>query len=244
MAPRVGARLAGRVFCPVPGCLCGDSARARGWANEASMRSHIDSHLAGSLPGDVPNTWMEERQRIRCPVCGLCVSGRFGVHPTCRPEARGAAVDQASPMEVDGLPLPTLQEIQSARTPTLRHVPAAARHMWNQLLTRALAAVVHRNDERAWRELLMLAQCVLCAPLRGGRKHKRAAAAFTLDRMQRWQEGERMALWDSRPVPVRRRANAPTPEERKELATALGREGFDRKACAALLSQGALPTQC
>ena len=165
--------------------------RARGWANEASMRSHIDSHLAGSLPGDVPNTWMEERQRIRCLVCGLSVSERFGVHPTCRPEARGAAVDQASPMEVDGLPLPTLQEIQSARTPTLRHVPAAARHMWNQLLTRALAAVVHRNDERAWRELLMLAQCVLCAPLRGGRKHKRAAAAFTLDRMQRWQEGER-----------------------------------------------------
>ncbi|CAE7837342.1 unnamed protein product [Symbiodinium sp. KB8] len=205
------------------------------------MRSHIDSHLAGSLPGDVPNTWLEERQRIRCPVCGLSVSERFGVHPTCRPEARGAAVDDTNPMEIDGLPLPTFQEIQSARTPTLRHVPAAARHMWNQLLTRALAAVVHSNDERAWRELLMLAQCVLCAPLRGGRRHKRAAAAFTLDRMQRWQEGERMALWDSRPVHARRRANSPTPEERRELATALGREGFDKKACAALLSQGLCP---
>ena len=241
VAPRVGARLAGKVFCPVPGCLCGDPARARGWANEASMRSHIDSHLAGSLPGDVPNTWLEERQRIRCPVCGLSVSERFGVHPTCRPEARGAAVDDTNPMEIDGLPLPTFQEIQSARTPTLRHVPAAARHMWNQLLTRALAAVVHSNDERAWRELLMLAQCVLCAPLRGGRRHKRAAAAFTLDRMQRWQEGERMALWDSRPVHARRRANSPTPEERRELATALGREGFDKKACAALLSQGLCP---
>ena len=150
-----------RVFCPVPGCPCSDPARARGWANDASMRPHIDSHLAGTLAGEVPRAWMEAKQRIRCLVCGLSVSARCGVHPTCRPEARAAAVDAADPMEVDGLELPSLQAIQSARTPTLRHVPAAARHTWCQTLTRALAAVAHRNDEQAWRELLMLPKCIL-----------------------------------------------------------------------------------
>ena len=138
--------------------------------------------------------------RERSPLPGrraASSSARCGIHPTCRPEARAAAVDAADPMEVDGLELPSLQAIQSARTPTLRHVPAAARHTWCQTLTRALAAVAHRNDEQAWRKLLMLPKCILCAPLRSGRKHKRAVAAFTLDRLQRWQDGERMSLWDS-----------------------------------------------
>ena len=96
-------------------------------------------------------------------------------------------------MDIDNLQLPSFTEIQAARTPTLRHVPVAARHTWNHILTRALAAVVHRNDERAWRELLMLPQCLLCAPTRGGRRHSKAVAAYTLDRLHRWQEGERLS---------------------------------------------------
>ena len=130
------------------------------------MRSHIDAHLAGSLEGDVPQTWLQSRGRIRCPVCGLSVSERHGVHPTCRPEARAAAI------------LPSFEEIQSASTSTLRHVPAAVRHLWSQVLTQALATVAHRNDEAAWRELLMLPQCLLCPPARGGKRHAKAAAAL------------------------------------------------------------------
>ncbi|CAE7388821.1 unnamed protein product [Symbiodinium natans] len=160
---------AAKVYCPVIGCQCSDPSRSPGWASDATMRSHIDSHLAGTLAG-----------------------------------------------EVDGLPLPALEEIQSARTPTLRHVPTAARHTWAQVLTRALAAVAHHNDERA-------------------------AAAFTLDRLQRWQEGEHMALWHTRPVHQRRTGTPPTPEERRDMAVAFGREGFDRKACAALMSPGLCP---
>ncbi|CAE7842871.1 unnamed protein product, partial [Symbiodinium microadriaticum] len=151
----------------------GHPARARGCANEASMRAHIDAHLAGTLEGDVPAGWMQARGRIRCPVCGLSVSERHGVHPTCRPEARAAAVENDN-MDVDGLALPSFEAIQAGRTRTLRHVPLAARHAWNQVLTRALAAVVHHNSVETWLELLMLPQCVLCAPgapQSGGRFH-------------------------------------------------------------------------
>ena len=39
----------------------------------------------------------------------------------------------------------------------------------------------------------MLPQAVLCSPPQGGRKHHRAAAAFTLEQVQRWLDGERAA---------------------------------------------------
>ncbi|CAE7834746.1 unnamed protein product, partial [Symbiodinium necroappetens] len=230
----------GRFIALSPLADAQDPARARGWANEASMRAHIDAHLAGTLEGDVPAGWMQARGRIRCPVCGLSVSERHGVHPTCRPEARAAAV-QTDNMDVDGLALPSFEAIQAGRTRTLRHVPLAARHAWNQVLTRALAAVVHHNSVETWLELLMLPQCVLCAPGRGGRRHRKAAAAFTLDRLQRWQEGERLSLWESRPCCRASRHGPLTPEERRDIATSWGREGFDRKACAALLSKGLCP---
>ena len=236
---------AARVFCPVPSCPCSDPRKARGWVSEATMlQNHINAHLSGSLEGEVPESWLRERGKTRCLVCGLCVSVQRGVHPTCRPEYRAAAdVPAASSDHAGGggEQLPSLVEVQSARTPTLRHVPAAARHSWCQALTRALAAVAHHNDLRSWVELLMLPQAVLCPPPRRGRKHLKAAAAFTLDRLHRWQQGERAQLWDSRPVPRARRSGAPSAAEKREWATALGREGFDRKACAALLSEGLLP---
>lgn len=72
---------------------------------------------------------------------------------------------------VDNLQLPSLLDIQAGGTPTLRHVPLAARHTWNQILTRALATVAHKNDNRAWRELPLLPQCVLRARPRGGKRH-------------------------------------------------------------------------
>ena len=65
---------AGRVYCPVPACPCGDPRRARGWASDATMRPHIDAHLSGALCGEVPAQWLQARGRQRCAVCGLSVS--------------------------------------------------------------------------------------------------------------------------------------------------------------------------
>ena len=208
------------------------------------LQNHINAHLSGALEGEVPDSWLRDRGKTRCLVCGLCVSEQRGIHPTCRPEARAAAGVPDAPRGDDGGGaelLPSVEDVQSARTPTLRHVPAAARHSWCQVVTRALAAVAHHNDQRSWQELLMLPQAVLCPPPRRGRKHIKAAAAFTLDRLQRWQQGERLQLWHTRHVPRSRRAGPPTAAEKRDLATSLGREGFDRKACTALLSEGLLP---
>ena len=113
------------------------------------------------------------------PGTGLSVSMQHGVHPSCRPAAREAVADPGGVREGDALPLPTFDEIQAGRTPTLRHVPGRARWLWAMALTRAFAAVVHFNDERSWRELYML-------------------PAYTLDRLKRWEDGERIQLWHTR----------------------------------------------
>ena len=134
-----------------------------------------------------------------------------------------------------------MSELQSSRTPTLRHVPLSARSLWARCFTRALAAFAEYNDERAWVHLLMLPHTVLCAPPRGGRKHQRAAAAFTVERLQRWQDGERASLWLSRPQPSKRAQRHLTDEQKEEYAIGQAREGFDKKACTALLSQGLCP---
>ena len=230
-----------RVFCPVPGCPCADRTRARGWANHISMRHHIDAHLSGSLQGEVPPAWLHTQGRTRCLACGLSVSVRHGVHPTCHPALRAATAPPAA--NQPGPQLPSFRDIQQGSTPTLRHVPHSARHLWSQTLTRALATVVHRNDEQAWQELLMLPRCVLGTPPRSGRKHVKASAAYTLDRLHRWQQGERMSLWESRGrlLGGAGRSKPPTVDEQRALATALAREGFDRKACNALLSEGLCP---
>ena len=170
----------------------------------------------------------------------LSVSLQHGVHPSCRPAAREALAAPAAPREM-GLQLPTFEEILAGRTPTLRHVPERVRHLWARVLTRALASVTHHNDEASWRELLMLLQCVLDPPCRGGRKHARATAAYTLDRLRQWEDGERLLLWQTWQQPQRGRRRPLNKTERKELAKGLAREGFESKACTALLATGLAP---
>ena len=137
--------------------------------------------------------------------------------------------------------LPNLADVVAAPARTLKHVPLAARAAWAQALTRALAAAAAYNSVDAWTELLMLAKTVLLAPLRAGKKNRRTAAAFTLERLSRWEAGHRESLWED----VLDRKAGPHKQEdeaaRRRRAEALCREGFDRKACAALISNGVLP---
>ena len=222
----------GRVHCPVPGCPCADAARSPGWATVPSMRHHIHSHLAGILEGGVPADWIQARGRTRCHVCGLSVSMRHAVHPTCRPAARDAVEQVRAPRAADDSLLPNFEDIQNGRTRTLRHVPAGSSApllLWPTTIM------------SAWRELLMLPQSVLGTPPRGGRRHRKASAVYTQDRLQRWCQGKRQTLWDDRHIPRQEPSRKLSAEQRQELAVSLAREGFERKACNALLAEGLCP---
>ena len=217
------------------------------------MLQHLNAHLAGTLQGLVPDEWLSRHNKTRCRVCGLCVATSRQVHPTCRPADRTQAAAQnhnsqsataAGPGGTQADELPTLAEVHALKARTLKHVPKASRGLWAQALTRCLAAVVAYNSLAAWTELTMLPKAVLGPPPRGGRRHARASATFTSDRLTRWLNGERLELWEET---VWAAGKAPPPKPPDEAATlrraeALAREGFDRKACAALLSDGLCPT--
>ena len=87
------------------------------------------------------------------------------------------------------------------------------------LFNRTLAAVASYNDERSWLELLMLLQTMWAS----------ATAAFTLERIQRWVSTPRYA------TPAPNLANGSGLDSVTRRSRTLG---FDKKACAALLSQG------
>ena len=151
--------------------------------------------------------------------------------------SRGAGPGQAAAGN-----LPSLETVQSQRTRTLKHIPTASRGLWAQALTRCLAAVAVYNTVEAWTELEMLPKATLSPPPRGGRQHARAAGAYTTDRLNRWLEGDRASLWDEVvATPVTPGSKACTEASRLRRADALAREGFGRKACAALLSTGVCP---
>ena len=97
----------------------------------------------------------------------------------------------------------------SLPTPTLRHVPAAARNACNQVLTRALAAVVTSNDKVFWRELLMLTKCVLCATGRGSVVGRNTSEPSLPSRLTAFSDGRKASGWLCG-HPARSRANGPS----------------------------------
>ncbi|CAK0798447.1 unnamed protein product, partial [Prorocentrum cordatum] len=238
-----------RWHCPVAGCPCADPARHQGWANAQGLHRHLDAHLSGQLAGQVDPEWLRRHGRARCRVCGLSVGANRGVHPACRPADRAALRVAAAPQPVHaaagrgvGEGRPSLASVHAASVPTLRYVPKRARAAWSRALTRCLAGVVARNSVAAWTDLQMLAKTVLSVPPRTGRDHESALAAFTLERLARWEAGERQSLWqeacDAQPGRRRRPAGPPTAELRAARATAYAAEGLLAKGCAALTAQG------
>ena len=127
----------------------------------------------------------------------------------------------------------------STPIPTLSHIPTRARAKWSRVVIRALAAIVLYNSVASWTELLMLPKTVLCHPQ--GTKHStESLASFTLDRLDRWEIGERSSLWADAVRPsARSKRNVNNSWEFKQArAEDLCREGLDGKACAMLQTKG------
>ena len=238
------------LHCPVAGCSLAAGGSHRGWASFARMQSHVDSHLSGALAGHIPTSFLESHHRCKCRVCGLCVAASRGVHPRCRASERQAARPASStngqapsggsgnapPGAAMEVGRPSMHDVFTARIPTLRYVPHRARSKWSQVLVRCLAAVVLYNNLTVWGDLLMLPKAVLCVPQ--GSSKDEATAAFTLDRLDRWESGERQSLWADAPKTRAKSGRMVSDEYKRLRAEALTREGLDGKACSALLSKG------
>ena len=232
-----------RWHCPVTSCPLAAGGPHRGWASFESMQSHIDAHLSGALGGQVSIEWLRTNHRTRCRVCGLCVGVSRGVHPSCHATERRITSNrrhnpQTQPQPPSPGSVPSLMDVFSTPIPTIKHIPHRARAKLSKLLVRALAVVVLLNTTAAWTELLMLPKAVLCLPRGKTKPNALSTAAFTLDRLDRWESGERLSLWHDarRPSDTTR---SPTSDTYKALrAETLAREGLDGKACAALCSTG------
>ncbi len=240
------------MWCPVQGCPRADRHRRPGFKSTAGLIHHINSHLTLGEHSLV-EAWMTANNREQCRWCRCCVAAGRGIHPTCAAQERRQSHAGSQHPNLDALneddddadmrsPLPTLDTIMSSKVRTLKHVPKKARLLWAQAFTRAMAQVNDTQSVQAWTELLMLPKCVLLAPPRGGKKHRNKSAAFTLDRLSCWLAGERTTLWEEATKGHKRsHTKQDSPEDLRRRAEALCREGFDRKACSALLSAGILP---
>jgi hypothetical protein len=182
------------------------------------------------------------------------VAAGRAIHPTCAaaerrstptgtPQDGSGTVDAGDAEDADMRgALPLLGEVMATRVRTLKHIPKKARQLWAQALTQAIALVNETQSVEAWTQLMMLPKATLLAPPRGGKRHRAQAATYTLDRLACWQAGERATLWeDVTGKQSQKRQKPETSEDRRKRAEALCREGFDRKACASLISNGILP---
>ena len=229
-----------RLCCPVSSCPCSDAACIPKWS-EAVLNRHVDAHLSGQLAGRVPAHWLADHGKVQCRVCGLAVSKRLEVHPTCRPaERRQQRPTQEASAGSGHAGLPSLSEICNGTARTLKYVPAKAKASWAKALTRSLALAVHLNTVMAWTEFAMLPSCALCPPPRKGHSNSSDSAAFTLDRLSRWDAGERLSLWHDRPAAPKAGSNSEADAEARKFLRAelLCREGLVGKACGSLMSDG------
>ena len=85
--------------CPVPGCRCHTDSQFHGWQSFLALRSHVDAHLLGELPGLPPTEWLAARNMRPCAHCGRLVSLRCngGIHRTCMAQRSQASFSLAVP---------------------------------------------------------------------------------------------------------------------------------------------------
>jgi len=93
-----------------------------------------------------------------------------------------------------------MSDINARYVPTIRHIPKELHPLWARCVSWAVANTVFHNSVEKWRDLHMLAKCVLCNPPRAGKKHTSQRVSFTRARLNRWLGGERMSLWRDIPT--------------------------------------------
>ena len=146
------------LYCPVSGCPAADPALHMGWRSFPALRAHLDSHMLGTIPGRVPQAWLDQGGWTVCGPCGKLVARRaaHGLHRGCWAHRQKAAAPPSShsgsPTVPCGVPdpcladmLPGLMEIATAPITTVEHVDARALPLAEREYKRCLANVVIFN---------------------------------------------------------------------------------------------------
>ena len=126
----------------------------------ATLIAHVDSHLAGTLRGHVPQQWLTDNNRQRCMVCGfqrLCPVW-------CPPAARAAFSGSDAGRAAAAPTLPSLGELQSA------HASCGDR-LWVGFADCSVCAV---STTSGWPAPQTRSSCLHCgpfAPLGRGERH-------------------------------------------------------------------------
>ena len=154
---------------------------------------------------------------------------------------------------------PSFEEVLSAPTPTIRHIPGMCRPTVAAELARLVREVaVPVPTWEALHRLMCFPKLVLRSSGRRGRKHQRQVAHDLESRLRLFQTGQLGALWAEakamaerkpREAPARTRAQAKMeedgtmPESQVEMIRALVGEGALSKAAKLLTSQGLANSQ-
>ena len=184
-----GSQGSARILCPVTGCPEASTSSSRHFRNFASIRPHLNDHCTGQLTGAIPAGFLNHHNFTQCNVCDKIISKvYYGTCPRCRPSNRTRVqinsirtrintpgnnnTTSQSTSSANQVEAPSLSTVHTQYVRTIRNIPMSCRSKWALCFTRAVAQAVWLNNEVAWTELQMLANCTLCSPPRGGKSHK------------------------------------------------------------------------
>jgi hypothetical protein len=122
------------------------------------------------------------------------------VGPVPRPHAAAvAAPGRPVPLGESKHPrlLVPLMDICKIDTPIIKRVPNAQRSNFASFWGRLLDQATFSKQEAAWAEFFLFPKCILWAPGRGGKRlaKKTNMAELVRSRLERWDAGEKEALW-------------------------------------------------
>ena len=260
----------------VQSCPAKNSDRHAGWHTKQALRSHLDQHLLGVLTGSPSEDWLDQEGLQSCRRCSRLVSRRTanGMHRTCwgaqeAQRLRSSGLAHLSASTSSNLPeeeelLLSLEEIGRMDIATREFLEpnlfakaeklyvATIRNGVDFNLLDAWAFEDGQDDtaprkrcRRAWTEFLMF--CKTCLPqLPGGKSKANRNKNLILGRLTRWENGERMTLWNELHDFKRPKTAKSVPAEvelqrRQQATMALAEHGAPRKAVNRLSGPGLAP---
>ena len=218
---------------------------------------HANEHNLGQYEGVFDSDAFSDLDYAMCELCSCFFKSR-GLQQHQRkcpqkansqlsdfpasPAAFGFGSDSPQPRSAVSTPdfvLPSLHDVFTSRRPTLNFVPTQHRQSWGRVLSAELLRVIENNDVESWTRLFMLPKCILCVPVRGG---KRKRGPSISDLCNAWEEGQLGWLWE-RPTRLPPDSRSSTADSKRifNAAIAHARHGRLGKACSILSSSGLAP---